>query len=149
MNRKTSPFATLVFVLATLSLMCAQEVPTPQSPVLPLNILGPQLIVWSQLQKPQPVPQPLPAADRDTQRPDSQPAPTQVAPPQQQPPLQTFVGTIVKDGSRYVLQASGKNVYPLDDQDKARQYEGKQVRIAGILDAHENSLHIASIELIS
>jgi hypothetical protein len=38
----------------------AQNLQTDPSPVLPPNFLGPQLIVWSQLQRPQPVPQPLP-----------------------------------------------------------------------------------------
>lgn len=149
MKRETSLFATLVFVLSTLPLLLAQDVQIQPSPGLPADILGPQLIAWSQLQKPQPIPQPLPAADREVQRPDQQPAPTQVAPPQQQPAVQTFVGTIMKEGAKYVLEVSDKNVYQLDDQDRARQYEGKQVRIAGTLDAYGNSVHITSIELIS
>ncbi len=61
----------------------------------------------------------------------------------------TFMGTIVKDGTRYVLKVSSNKTYQLDDQDRAKQYEGKQVRIVGTLNADGESLHITSIELIS
>ncbi len=55
----------------------------------------------------------------------------------------------MKDGSRYILKVSSSNTYELDDQDRAKRYEGKQVKVAGTLDAKGNSLHIISIELIS
>ena len=119
--------------------------------MLPSDILGPQLIAWSQLQKPEPVPQPLPPPDRPVQQPDQQteqqPANPQAQP--QPPAAQTFTGTIVKDGSSYILKVSSKNVYQLDDQEKAQRYEGKEVKIEGTLDANGNSLHITSIELLS
>lgn len=49
---------------------------------------------------------------------------------------QTFSGTIVKTGDKYVLQdaASGKS-YDIDHQDQVKQYEGKKVRVHGTLDA--------------
>ena len=55
----------------------------------------------------------------------------------------------MKDGGRYVLKVSSNSVYQLDEQEQAKQYEGKQVKIAGTLDATGNSLHITSIELVS
>jgi hypothetical protein len=122
--------------------------PQPQPrPALPPDILGPQLIAWSQLQKPLPVPQPLPPPDRPTQQPDQQSA----NPPakQEQPAASTFVGTIIRNGARYILKVSSNSAYQLDDQDKAKQYEGKQVKISGTLDADGNRLHITSIELVS
>jgi hypothetical protein len=134
MKHEAGSFQILLFVLATLPLMFAQGVKTQPSPGLPSNILAPQLIAWSQLQRPQPVPQP---------------GQTQVAPPEQQLSLRTFVGMIVKDGAQYVLKVSNKNVYQLDDQQRASQYEGKQVRIAGTLYEHHNILHVTSIELVS
>jgi len=96
--------------------MCAQDVRSH----LPSEILGPQLIAWSQLQKPEPVPQPLPPPDRPVQQPDPQTdqRPVQPANPQAQPQppaAQTFTGTIVKDGSRYILKVSSNKVYQLDD----------------------------------
>src|ERR1700693_1314163 len=88
---ETSRLATLVFVLVSLPLMFGQG-PQPQPrPALPPDILGPQLIAWSQLQKPLPVPPPLPHPDRPTQQPDQQSA----NPPakKEQPAASTFVGT--------------------------------------------------------
>ena len=70
-------------------------------------------------------------------------------PPPRPPAAQTFTGTIVKDGSRYLLKVSSKDIYQLDDQEKAKRYEGKQVKVEGTLDANGNSLHITSIELLS
>jgi hypothetical protein len=40
-------------------------------------------------------------------------------------------------------------MYELDDQDRAREYQGKQVKIVGSLDRTTNLIHITSIELIS
>jgi hypothetical protein len=151
MKRETSFLATLVFLSGTVPLMLAQDLHSQPNPVLPSDILGPQLIAWSQLQKPQPVPQPLPPPDRPIQQqPDQegqQPANPQAQ--QLQPAAQMFTGTIMKDGTRYVLKVSSNSTYQLDDQDKAKQYEGKQVIVGGTLDANGKSLHIISIELVS
>jgi hypothetical protein len=106
-------------------------------------ILGPQLIAWSQVQRPEPIAQPTPSSSQTSQQ-------SEQAPPQaQSPAAQTFTGTIVKDGDKYILQAAGTNVYQLDDQERAKQYEGQQVKIAGTLDASGNRLHVSSIELLS
>jgi hypothetical protein len=148
MKRETSLLASLIFLLVTGPLMFAQDPQTQPSPALPPDVLGPQLIAWSQLQKPQPVPQPLPPPDRPIQQPDSQSA-NPPAQQEQQPVAPTFMGTIVKDGTRYVLKVSKNNTYQLDDQDAAKQYEGKQVRIVGTLNADGQSLHVTRIELIS
>jgi hypothetical protein len=69
--------------------------------------------------------------------------------PRQTPAAQTLTGTILKDGNRYVLKVSSSATYDLDDQDRAKKYEGKQVKISGALDAKGNSLHVISIALIS
>jgi hypothetical protein len=147
-KRETSCLATFVFVLATLPLVFAQDPQTQPRPALPSDILGPQLIVWSHLQKPQPLPQPLPPPDRPIQQQDQQSA-NPPAPQEQRPATATFIGMIIKDGTKYVLKASSNKAYQLDDQDRAKQYEGKQVKIAGTLNADGQSLHITSIELLS
>jgi hypothetical protein len=148
MKRETSLLAALLFLPGSVALMIAQSVQSQASPVLPSDILGPQLIAWSQVQKPQPVPQPLPPPERPIPQTAQQAQPSN-PPAQPQPPAaQTFTGTIAKDGSRYVL-ISSNIAYQLDDQEKAKQYEGKQVKIGGTLDANGGSLHIISIELVS
>jgi len=116
--------------------------PGKTDPALPSDILGPQLIAWSLLQNPQPVGQPMPEPSQQSQ--DLNPP----APPHK-PAAQTFTGTIAKDGSRYVLKVSSNTAYQLDDQERAKQYEGKQVRVDGTLSPKDNSLHVVNIELIS
>jgi hypothetical protein len=145
-KRETSFLATLTFFVVTVPLFFAQDPRSQQNPAPPPEIIGAQLIAWSQLQKPQPVPQPLPPPDRP-QSPDPPSQPSHSI--KQAPEAQTFAGTIEKDGNRYVLKVSSNSVYELDDQEKAKQYVGKQVKIGGTLDAKGSSLHIISIELVS
>jgi len=126
------------------------------------GILGPQLIAWSEMQKPLPVPQrpepvPVPDSNADKQAgptedtPQQPPAQDAKAPAQEKqgPAAQTLSGTVIKLGDKYVLKTTDKQTYELDDQDKAREYEGKQVKIIGLLDRTTNMIHITSIELIS
>jgi hypothetical protein len=149
MKRETRLLAALLFLPGFVSLMIAQGVQSQPSPVLPSDILGPQLIAWSQLQKPQPVPQPLLPPERPISQAAQQVQPANPSAQPQPPAAQAFTGTIVKDGSRYVLKVSNNTAYQLDDQEKAKQYEGKQVKISGTPNANGSSLHIIGIELVS
>ena len=132
----------------------------PPNEQLP-QILGPQLIAWSELQKPQPVPTPVPPPERA----DQPSSPTQTQPGDSSSPqssasqpadsdaqhsrAQDFTGTIVRDGKEYMLKVSDRSAYQLDDPGKAKPYEGKQVKVAGKLDPKSNVLHVLSIELMS
>ena len=140
----------------------AQERVARPAPRTGDGILGPQLIAWSEMQKPQPVPQrpepvPVPDSNADKQAgptqdtPKQQPAPDTRAPAQEKqgPAAQTLSGTVIKLGNKYALKTTDKQIYELDDQDKAREFEGKQVKIVGSLDRTTNMIHITSIELIS
>lgn len=151
MKRETSLLSALAFLLVSAPLMVTQNPQSQPSPALPSDILGPQLIAWSQTQTPQPVPQPLPR--RSVPQPDQQPegANPSADPSAQprQPTLQRFTGTIVKTDGVYVLKVSSTNEYQLDDQEKAKQYEGKQVTVRSTLDAKGSSLHVINIELVS
>ena len=152
--RRTSVFLTAA-LLALSPLAFSQDVPQPATP-LPAAFVGPQLIMWSELQKPQPIPEPLPPPEKPdqdqsgqqpSQQQPGQPEPATSSQSQGQPSAQTFTGTIVKDGANYVLKANG-TAYQIDDQAKARAYEGKQVKITGSLDK-SNLIHISAIELLS
>jgi hypothetical protein len=58
-----------------------------------------------------------------------------------------FNGTIVKEKGKLVLKDTVTNVsYQLDDQDKAKRFVGKQVRVTGKLDMNTNLIHVDSIE---
>ncbi len=68
---------------------------------------------------------------------------------QQQPAqqAQTFTGKISKKDDKYVLRdASAKMTYDLDDQEKAKSFEGKDVKVTGTLDAQTNTIHVADIQ---
>ncbi len=74
---------------------------------------------------------------------------------QQQDDMQTqeakpFTGTIVKEKGRLVLKDTEANVsYQLDDQAKAKQFQGKQVKVTGKLDMNTNVIHVENIEAAS
>jgi Protein of unknown function (DUF5818) len=60
---------------------------------------------------------------------------------------QTFMGKIAKSGGKYVLKDSThKMTYSLDDQDKAKDFEGKSVKVTGMLDTQTNTIRVAAIE---
>ena len=68
---------------------------------------------------------------------------------QDQKKTEVFVGKIIKakDG-RYALltdEQTGKGVY-LDDQEKAKEFEGKNVKVTGVLDVARNLVHVSNIE---
>jgi hypothetical protein len=81
------------------------------------------------------------------------PAAQQQAP--QQNDVQTqeakpFSGTIMKEKGKLVLKDTAANIsYQLDDQEKAKQFVGKQVKVTGKLDMNTNLIHVETIESAS
>jgi hypothetical protein len=147
--KRTVLFAAALSVFSSYAL--AQQTIQRLNPTLPADVLGPELVAWSELQKPRPIPQPLPPPERADQ---SQPEQSQVQEQQQvqqrqQAADQPFTGTIVKDDGKYVLKISDSASYQIDDQEKAKLYEGKRVKITGSLDVKTNILHVTSIELLA
>lgn len=58
----------------------------------------------------------------------------------------SFEGKITKSGDKLVLQESStQTAYQLDDQDKAKQFEGKSVKVMATMDPNTNTLHIVDI----
>lgn len=70
---------------------------------------------------------------------------------QKQPPGETqkqsgtFAGTIEKRGDTYVLEDSSGATFGLDDQESARAYAGKVVKVTGQLDVKSKVIHVESI----
>jgi hypothetical protein len=56
----------------------------------------------------------------------------------------SFAGTVVKAGGKYVLKTSDMN-YQLDDQKKAKQFVGQQVKVNGSLDSNTSTIHVSDI----
>ncbi len=69
---------------------------------------------------------------------------------QDQQKTQTFMGKIVKiNNGQFALltdEQAGKGVF-LDDQDKAKEFEGKNVKVTGVLDMAKKIVHVTNIEL--
>ncbi|MHB8215561.1 MAG: DUF5818 domain-containing protein [Candidatus Sulfotelmatobacter sp.] len=97
-------------------------------------------------QSPAPEAQPTPTQEaQPSQTPDASgqtPSGSQ-APPPQAANAQSFSGTVVKSGDKYVLkdEASG-NTYDLDHQDEVQKFEGKRVKVHGTLDASGKMIHL-------
>src|SRR5580704_3794411 len=68
---------------------------------------------------------------------------------QDQQKKQTFVGKVIKArNGQYALltdEQAGKGVY-LDDQEKAKAFEGKNVKVTGVLEIAKNLVHVSEIE---
>ena len=56
----------------------------------------------------------------------------------------SFTGTVVKASGKYVLKTSDMN-YQLDDQKKAKQFVGQQVKVNGSLDSNTSTIHVSDI----
>jgi hypothetical protein len=64
-----------------------------------------------------------------------------------QPEVQTFTGTILKDGDNFVLSdPATKTGYTLDNPKKASVFEGKKVKVTGTLDMASNLIHVETIQ---
>lgn len=59
--------------------------------------------------------------------------------------LRIFTGTIGQGKDGYVLRA-GSHEYKLDDQAKAKEFDGKQVKVQGSLDRDTNQIRVQKIE---
>lgn len=59
--------------------------------------------------------------------------------------MQTFQGIIGRADSGYVLKDSTGAVYQLDDQKKAKDFSGQNVKVTGALDSATSTIHVASI----
>jgi flagellar basal body-associated protein FliL len=95
----------------------------------------------------------LQSSAKAQQDPDSSNSAAQQQQPQQYDTMsqtsdaQAFTGKIAKSGGKLVLKNSvTKSTYVLDDQDRAKQFEGKDVKVTGTLDEAANTIRVATIE---
>jgi hypothetical protein len=150
MKREASILTGLAFFLLITSCAFSQDATPKPCPEVKPNTLGCEPVAWSQLQDPVPLPDPdaEPAPPPD-QQPDPQPSESASSQVEPETVKQSIRGIIVKEGEKFVLKAGDSTTYQLDDQQKARQYQDKQVNVVGVLDAVSNTLHIQTIELAS
>jgi hypothetical protein len=136
----------LVSLLAFAPLAFSQQGSAQPCPDVTPGTLGCQLVAWSRLQEPVPLPQP---ETKPAPTPDQQPGQSPDSHTPTQASRQRVMGIIVRQGEKYVLKAGDNTTYQLDDQDRARRYQDKQVMVVGRLDPDSNTFHIESIELAS
>ena len=84
--------------------------------------------------------QSTPPASNDPQT-QNKPAPGASADTQ----TQNFSGTIVKARNHYVLKTD-RMTYQLDDETKAKQFEGKQVNVSGTVDKSTSVIRVTDIQ---
>jgi len=70
--------------------------------------------------------------------------PSQDSSTTQDPRGSSFNGMIVKAAGKYVLNSTD-TTYQLDDQKKAKQFVGQNVKINGTLDASTNMIHVSDV----
>jgi hypothetical protein len=106
------------------------------------------LIAWSQLQKPQPAPQPLPARNPSVpqpEQPQDQQAKLPADPDKQQEPAQSYAGEIIKNGNGFVLQMQD-SAYQLEADEVLEVYANHRVRVVGNVRPHVKSIRVLKIE---
>ena len=129
----------LILFLVSVPLAFAQDGSSQPCPEVMPGTVGCQLVAWSHLQEPVPLPNPEAKPDRQPEQAQTQP----------QSAMQKITGIIVRMGDKYVLKAGGTTTYELDDQEKAKRYQDQQVTVVGTLDTANNTIHVESIQLPS
>jgi len=111
---------------------------------------GTQLVAWTQDQKAQPMPSQTTTPPKEQPNTQTPSTPTgQADDTHKQPAAQAFTGTIMKSGDNYVLKTADNMTYQLDDQARAKQFEGKQVQVTGSLDSSSSTIKVQDIKQAS
>lgn len=106
--------------------------------VLLLGSSGLGVTLWAQQ-----TPSTVPASPGQT---DSTPQHRQMDAINPQQSARSFDGKIIRSGSQLVLQDGvSQSSYKLDDQDKAKEYEGKSVKVLATMDPTSTTLHVIDI----
>ncbi|HSY64020.1 MAG TPA: DUF5818 domain-containing protein [Terriglobales bacterium] len=141
--RSTYKLLGLILLLASTPLGFSQDRSVQPCPEVVPGTVGCQLVAWSHLQNPVPLPNPESKPDQQ------QPEQSQSTQAQPQSAMQKITGIIVRMGDKYVLKAGGTTTYQLDDQERAKRYQDQQVTVVGALDTASNTIHVESIQLES
>jgi hemolysin activation/secretion protein len=136
MNKRIHSSCLLITLTLLLGLVCSAALLNAQQATPPSDQQSPSQPDAQQPSQQEQAPQQGKAPSQsEKQKPDSQAQ-------SQQSEGQTFVGTIVKSGDKYVLQDAGGTSYDIDHQDLVKKFEGKQVRVNGTLDQDAKMIHM-------
>jgi Protein of unknown function (DUF5818) len=158
MKKETSLFATLALAATLTPITFAQQQPDQSPASAPAATQQPQDQSPTTQPSSDPGMQPQsqqPSSDPNAQQQPSSPSgdtsspSTATAPDSSQTgssaaATSAFTGQVVKAGGKYVLKANGMS-YQLDDQDKAKQFNGQTVKVNGELDKSTSTIHVTDI----
>jgi cytoskeletal protein RodZ len=85
--------------------------------------------------------QPSTAPQTESQTPSTATSSSSSAPSAEQ----TFQGTISQSQNGYILKDSAGVTYQLDDQKKAKDFSGQNVKVTGTLDSSTNTIRVSAI----
>jgi len=143
--RRALSLATLVLCLALMHMARAQNSQKPKHPN-PEN--GTELIAWTQMQEPRPMPAADGLAVPGRQIDAIQPVESTLNDLSIQP-AQSFSGAVVSAEGEYMLKmADGINYY-LDDQELGKKFEGKDVQVTGSLIPGKDLIKVQEIKAVS
>lgn len=128
-------------------LLQAQQAPSQSQQPMPETQQPPEQQAPAQAPDQSAQPTPGPEQQPSTQEPSTRSPSGQTSDSQAQSSdssgVQTFTGTVVKQGDKYVLQdAASGTTYDIDHQDEVKKFEGKKVRVHGTLDASGKLIHV-------
>jgi hypothetical protein len=153
MTRPVSMLAGSLFWLATATLAFPQDQAGHQPcPDVTSETIGCELIAWSRLQEPIPLPDATSPPDRQAYQKDGLEKRAKGQEPDvkgQRQSSQTVTGVIVQNDAMYCLKVNADLTLVLDDQEVAQRYQGKRVNIKGVVDIELRALRIESIQAIS
>ena len=142
MKRTVNALVVSTFCLITAVFSFSQSPPDRQPcPDVNTDALGCDLIAWSSLQAP--VPLPL----LEEREPEDQPTENEKVEKETatEGSVKNIAGIITQNAGQYYLRTGANDGLLLDDQKSARNYEGRRVIITGRVDAQMKRLHIESI----
>jgi hypothetical protein len=58
----------------------------------------------------------------------------------------TFSGKIMKSEGKLVLKSADETIYQIDDQQKAKEFLNKSVKVTGVLDAETGTIRVTAID---
>jgi hypothetical protein len=143
---RTKLLALVFFAIASAAV--AQQQSNPQTPEDAFSTR--ELIAWSQLQTPQPMPEPLPPRESVPQ--PEQPRDQQYktpSDPRTEQPAQWFTGKIVKVSGAYLLQVTGNASYRLQAETELGQYESQSVRVLGDFNSEVQAIRVMRVQSVS
>jgi hypothetical protein len=143
MKRPKQALTILGFWLTSAAFLFSQN-QLGQRPCPDEDGVGCELIAWSQLQEPVPLPEASSPPDRPGDKEGAASSELQAEARGPQSP-QTVLGVIVKNQGRYCLRVNGGLDLVMDDQRIAQRHESERVRIEGVVDKARKTLRVEVI----